>query len=273
LQEWIPSHGSVIAVYQSTNKSAVGRSVAGLDFRTGAIFGITVSGSQWDGYGGVTGQGEVYRGQPEVSHAKISGKVGMMSVLGVADSFPVAYLIALRDSPQSIIDVKRESAGDWVVEFDYPTGPQAIERVGTLIVSGDGRPKSLELLDPSTGTPRLTEYVYSPRSPTKVAVVQGVRVDDGSFKSELVEVQFIPGGRPQMFSPEVVEKLADDQLRAIKLRSEAIQVAKAISSGRSPEPVPYAGSDLRRIRWPLVATGVVAITIGVFVLLRVRKDS
>jgi len=279
---WLEGAGSVLVTYEqeSADGKGVGRRTIGFDPATGAWFFADYA----TGASGRTPDGTLYA--PGPASAGIGPGAGSLPASkvspvqesphvskGIDDYIPIALIVNMRESSAGLRSVDRTDGGNWTIAHEGPTADPNTMRVTRVTFGPQGEPIRIHVdADPTTGRDEIAfEYEIEPDSPPAIAIVKQRQISPLILPPRLVDIQYYPESRPELFTMSAAESLAADNQMRTRMRLNGIAARGAVGgSEEHPAPAPYAKSSLGRAAWPLVVTGIIVVGIGIVVLIRTK---
>ncbi|MBX3322462.1 MAG: hypothetical protein KF757_05685 [Phycisphaeraceae bacterium] len=265
---WGKSSGTIVATFEFSGETkngmqGYGRMIIAYDAVTGAWF----QASQQDVMGrdrmGRSFRGEARRGSIVIDEQPVDD-----SGLSLSYYIPSIYTQWLLQESSRASRIERAIDQTWRVSFQRPFYGTSRTRAASIILSADGSPQRLEVAaDPEMGHPvgDTISYTIDQRSPPGFAVVEKT---GGANPFRLVQIDYFPDGKTELFEVENIESMAVDnrilgEMRVTAISGEAMR-------GREPASIVYEQQRVSRMSWPLIVTGIVVVVIGLFVLIRAR---
>lgn len=277
---WTEGVGCVVLTYEQGTRDGegAGRRTIGFDAKSGAWF----VADHMMGASGRTVDGLHYRagGRDVLSIGDDSGPIASEVVLdqgpvhiskGVCGYVPLALVTNLRNESSGLRTIVRNSDGSWSISYEGPTGDPNLKRRYTVTFDTGGKPRRYFAEgDPTTKRHEESyEFDIEPESPPGLAVVRQRQIGPTVLPPKLIDVQYYPNSRPELFTPEAAEAIAGDNRIRTRIRLAEISASQHGSGGPSPS-APYVRTGLSRVGWPLIVSGIIVVAIGVIALFRAR---
>lgn len=269
VKRWTAGAGSVIFSLEFPEKSKlVDRRTFGFDPATGAWFSATKSSVS-----GRTAEGVSYSGTPDKVTPIETQPPPLPGPL--AGRIPMALPLQLLQTTDRLVDVSKNADSDWVVEY-LGFAPEGVEQPhARMMFSPEGTPLRFEMdARPQAGIDAIAhDFEFEPDSKSPLLVTVERSSPARETPRSLVEIEYYPMSRPDLFTTEVVLAIAVDNRMVTQMRRNARAAGlpgPAPSAGGTNE-VPYVDHRLSRAGWPLIVTGIVVVGLGVFVLIRSRS--
>ncbi len=279
---WLKSVGSVLLTYEqeTTDGRGAGRRTVGFDAATGAWFvadhasgasGLTTNGSRFQ----LVGADDMFFAtQPALGKAT-DGPQGDNSPPHVSSGpdgyIPIVLIANMRTTSVGLRSVERDEEGNWVISHEGRTGDPNLKRLTRVTFDAEGRPLRYHAdVDPTTKREEVDfEFEIEPQSPPGLAIVKQRQISPRVLPQRLVDVQYYPVSRPELFTMESANAIATDNRIQTQVRLAQIS-ATHLGGGAGPQPALYARTTFGRIGWPLIVTGIVVVGLGIFALFRSR---
>lgn len=284
LERWVGDTGSILLTYemQTSDGRGAGRRTIGLDPQSGAWFiadhALGASGRTPDGNSFQANQSEsrgilfIGDNSGPAQSTMSSGQQAQHISKGVDEYLPVALLINLRESSVGLRSIKKDEQGRWIIAHEGPTADPNVKRVTFVTFGADGTPRHYHAdADPSTGREEIDfDYEIEPESPPGLAIAKQRQIGLVALAPMLVNIQYYPDRRPELFTMAAAQELATDNRIRTHLRLAQL-AAPNDGSINSSAAAPYVRSRLDRAGWPLIVTGIVVVGLGLFALIRSRS--
>lgn len=269
VKQWTAGAGSVVFSSQPPDDSKFsGRRTSGFDPATGAWFVATHYGAS-----GRTADGIPYDGTPD----KVSPMEDQaLRLPAPMESYiPMALPLMLLDSTDGLLDISKDASSNWVIDYLAFALEGAERPHAQMVFSPEGKPLRFKMdARPSAGRDAIAyDYEFEPdsREPLLITVQRSPHPRMPSIN--IVEVDYYPTSRPELFTTEAVLALAvDNRMRTqMRLNAVAARMSDSGSNGEMPENTPYVMTRLGRAGLPLVITGIIVVGLGIMALIRSRS--
>lgn len=263
----LPTRGAVEVVYEPEpveGRPSVGRTIAGFDAGSGAWYfmnGETVVG--------VDARGMKYGGKPRYGAVRELGPAAVGADEIVERFFPFLFVRDVLTRPVVIRSIERRAEGGFRISAEFPGGRR--RTLTEFDISGgvdaspelawaeiDGQGLVLSRWSGSASPADANRIEYDERSTHDFPVAHALP----SGRWRLVSCDYYADTPPSMFDRARIEERAVKE--SLRLASERIQISLPAS-----EPAPGddparrgAWNPLARYRFPLVATGLIALVIA-----------
>lgn len=272
IERVLPSHGSIIAVFEPVEQDRFARTTVGYDAASGAWFMAT-----WQGYRGRDPSGSAFQGEAGSLTPRVETSEENRPPVPLADYMPFVLLRYLREEPERIRSVERNADLSWLVTFSMP-GPS--DRPPWILELGpDGVP--IRLFQDDSSDRRETRYEYHAESPQGFPVVaaRSVEARSGPYSRPLSHIEFFPEGNSSLFESSSVAAVCVDNRAIVDMRRQASIAGFTRNEDGAWTPPdrtnvkPYSGDDLRAYRWPLVLAGLTLVALAGYEIVRRRRGA
>ncbi len=178
----------------------------------------------------------------------------------------------MAERPESIQSVEHRPDGSWTVSWRPPPLYGTEFPVCYVVVSAEG--VLLQRWQDAPHDRRETTFQYSTDSPRGFPLAS--RYGPSGAELALVRVEFFPEGNLAPFSQGSVAEHCYENSAVVQLKQQALAAGFPPEGDRSgpgghPTPVPFAGRQLRGLRWPLVVAGAILVLLAAIEVYRRRS--